>query len=383
MKPTKIDVFLSCSFSEEDKTVNDFFRAICNALDINIINVSQGYSAIPPEKAKNYITASKALIAIATHRTRIDENKFAMPSAVREEISMAFGLDKPILLLTEEGVVLDGFMNNYGTHLTFNRNNLAAPSFLEIAIGSIHSLIMEITAPADLSLDQDFNDCYAEYKYYLLDLVEDKGTFCWVSSVTQKLIFLRPFNRALKNIYAAANSIKIPTDAELMEWSYNIDSGSRDFKIIVDVEKNEPDCFQAALTFEPHPMENDFIEYSSVVRSKYRNPIYREDLISEMPIIVEGNNYLCHDGNIPAMKAKKAVFKFRFPRKYGLKSQDIQPIVASYTSNMYHYSVESEIKRSRITKESIAGNISIRFEVDSPLVGHIYGIAWNPPSRIK
>lgn len=380
MKSTKIDVFFSCSFSEDDKIVNDFFRAICNALDINDINVSEGHSAIPPEQAKKYISASHALIAIATQRNKIDENKFDMPSAVREEISMAFGLGKPILLLTEEGVVLDGFMNNYGTHLTFNRNNLADPGFLESAIGSIHSLRKEITVPADLSLEQDFNDCYSDYKYYLLELVEDRGIFYWVSSVTQKIIFQRTFNRALKNVFSASNSIKIPPDAELMEWSYYIESGSRDFKIKVDVEKNKPECFQASLTFEPLPMANDFIEYSSIVRSKYRNPIYREDLNQEMPIIVEGNNYLCHDGNIPAMKTKKAIFEFRFPRKYGLKIQNIQPIIASYTSNMYHYCVESEIKRSKITKESIAGNILIRFEVDSPSVGHIYGIAWNPLS---
>ena len=77
---------------------------------------------------------------------------------------------------------------------------------------------------------------------------------------------------------------------------------------------------------------------------------------------------------------KKLLFVFRFPRSYGLGKHDIAPFVGSHSSTV-DYEVESEIKRANIQIESYAGNIEVKMEVDSPLRGHVYGIAWNPKKK--
>ena len=108
MQSVKVDAFLSCSFAPQAREVVDFFRAICSGMDIGCINVSTGYAQTPPEKAKQLITDCHGLIAIASKRSTLGVDVFAMPSAVHDEISIAYGLNTRALLFVEEGVQIEG-----------------------------------------------------------------------------------------------------------------------------------------------------------------------------------------------------------------------------------------------------------------------------------
>lgn len=380
MKSAKIDVFFSCSFRDDDKELNEYFKSICSGLDVNLVNVDKGHVRTPPSQAKKMITDSQALIAIATKRTEGVDKKFMMPSAVREEISMAYGLDTPILLLKENGVELDGFMGNFGTHFTFERDKVKDNKIIEQIISSIHGLKMDVVSPHDLVYDQDISEFYAENIYHLVELITKDGEFCWVYSSTKKIIFQKQYKRKLNTGFWATTNVKVPDGSPLMECDVKVDGGSRCFTITKDILRHKSDCYEASLKIDPAPVEDDYIEYSTIAKSKFLNPIFKEDMIDPVPIAVGENNFFAFDGVIPIQRTKKATIEFRLPREFGLKKDDVQPFVGSYTSNV-DYVVESEIKRSKITKESFGGNITIRMEVDSPLLRHIYGIAWNPPEK--
>jgi hypothetical protein len=380
MKSAEVKAFFSCSFEQADREVNDFFKAICEGLNIVPINVDKGYSAVPPEKAKQFITESPILIAIITKRTPIADNKWHMPSSVRDEIAMAYGMGKPVLMFTEEGVVLDGFTNNYCTNLQFNKDTVCEPTFVTKAINSLHIHKMEAVSSEELSRYQGAAGFFTEYSNNLRELIEVNGDFCWKYSSTRKLIFDDSFNGKIIFGAWADCMICLPVDAEPIVYDITIDSSSRDFSLKVDIEKQTPDCFQGCITLDPIPVEKDFIEYSSTYIAKYLNPIYKEDIIKLVPLIIDNKPYIANDGNLTISHTKKLVTEFRFPRRLNLKDHDIRPFVGCYSTRV-NYIVESEIKRLVVEERQFAGNIEIRLEIDNPLIGYMYGIAWNPPSK--
>lgn len=381
MKSASIDVFFSCSFADDDRDVNDYFYAICKAMDIRCVNVGTAYSVTPPEKAKLLINDSQGLIVIATKRTKIDDKKYNMPSAVHDEISIAFGLDTPLLMFVEDGVVLDGFIHNYGTHLRFDKDKLYTSEFIEKAIAGVHGFKMDILSPHELIVDQDTNEFYAEYQHQLFELKEDSCCdYTWEYSINKKLIFKKLYKRAFKTGVWATVKSTIADNAKLVDWDIKVEGGSKDFKINVIKEKHTADCFEALLKIEPHPEPDDFIEYSITSSSKYFNPIWEEDINEPNLLTINDNHYSCFDGVIPIVRTKKSITEFRFPRSYGLDKKDIVPFVGSYTSNI-DYLVDSELERANIQVDSIAGNITVRIDVNSPLLRHEYGVAWNPKKR--
>ncbi len=58
---TKLQTFLSCSFRADDKDVVDFFHTVARALNLDCINVKQGYAETPPDKAKELIQNSRII----------------------------------------------------------------------------------------------------------------------------------------------------------------------------------------------------------------------------------------------------------------------------------------------------------------------------------
>lgn len=322
MKSASTDVFFSCSFADDDRDINDYFNAICKAMDIKCINVGTAYSVVPPEKAKQMINDSQGLIAVGVKRTKIDDNKYNMPSAVHDEISIAFGMNTPTLMFIEEGVIVEGFIYNYGTCLRFMRDKLYNADFLEKVISAVHAFKMDIISPHDLIVDQDTNEFYAEHQTQLFEMKEDGcRDYYWEYSITKKIIFKKQYKRSFKTgVWPTVKSI-VPENAKLVDFSIKIDGGSRNFKINVIKEKHTADCLEALLKIEPHPEPEDYIEYSTIFASRYFNPIWEEDVSEMNPISIEEQAYGCYDGAIAIVRTKRSSSEFRFPRSYGLEKK--------------------------------------------------------------
>lgn len=383
MKSARIDIFFSCSFQEEDREVNDFFLAICSALDIKCINVDGAYTSVPPDVARKQIDDAQGLIAIATKRNKLDSGEYAMPSAVQEELSMAYGKDTQILLFVEDGVSIDGMKSNYGTYMTFTRENICQNEILEKIIRSTHTLKLEIISPNDLMYDQDTPEVMADYVKQLFELRKEGTGYTWSYSITKKLQFLSAFKRHLPVTFWAAVPAIIPDGESDIHTEIKLESHSRDLSLNIETVKETPDCTKSLIKIEPHPDKGDFIEYSAFVKSKYFNPVYYEDISANgenVSIDINGVTYHCMDGLIPIQRTKKMFLEFRFPRGFGIKNENIVFFVGSYTDEV-DYLVGSEMTRANIDVNEIGGNLTLRMEIDSPLLRHMYGFAWNPPHK--
>lgn len=152
---TRIQVFLSCLFDQKDYEVVNFFTSILRSLNIDCVNIDIGDRSTHPEKARELISNSHALIAIATRKDEIRLGVFSMPKAIEDEMAMAYGLKKPILLFIERGVdTTYDFTLNYCTYLEFDRESLLSLKFLEKTISLVHNMGIEITPSNKLQRTQ-------------------------------------------------------------------------------------------------------------------------------------------------------------------------------------------------------------------------------------
>ncbi len=380
MQSVKIDVFFSCSFRDEDKEVNDYFIGVCNALDLAPTNVDGGSSKIPPEEAKRQITEAQALIAVCTKRDEMKDGRYHMPQAVHDEISFAFGIGTPVLLFVEDGVVLEGFKQNFGTYSSFERAKILDPAVIEKTVRDIHRLKLDVLGPHQLGTNMGMSDAIAEFVYHSVELKSCGSDYIWEYSTAKKLVFQHESKRRFPfHIWTEAPT-DLPDSAPPIEWTCHLKSSSNDIEIFDEVEEHSPRVIRGLLKLLPHPQKDDFIEYETHVASRYLNSVWKDEVNDGQVVHLDDGDYSCVDGLIFTHRTKRAVIEFRFDRKYRLKCENIRTFVASYTSGM-DYEVPSEEERAKVTKEDFAGSACVRIEIESPLPGHFYGVAWEPLER--
>ncbi len=380
MNSAKVEGFFSCSFLESDKNVNDFFRSISQALDIQLCNVDSASANTPPNEAKRKLDNSQALIAICTKRDKLASGDFVMPQAVHDEISFAYGKDIPVLMFVEDGVDLQGFKRNFGTYLSFDRQFIFSPEFLEKSIRAIHELKLQILAPHQLGLIQGISESHADYVHHSVELKYVGADFMWEYNTSKKLIYSASSKRGFPLKVWASVPALAPNDAQPISWDVKLHSSTNGIKLIPKIEKQTPNCVEVMVKLEPNAESGDYIEYSTFVSSRFINPVWLDEATDGVSVHLDDREFRCADGLILIHRTRKAVVEFRIAREYGLKRSDFQPFVGSYTSAV-DYEVSSELQRSNVRIEDFGGNLVIRMEVESPLPGHIYGIAWNPPVR--
>ncbi len=379
----RMSIFLSCSFRAEDSAINDLVRGVCTALGMECVNVSAGYRSIPPEQARAYIAKSAGLIAIATQRDRLDNGDYAMPAAVREEISIAFGMGKHLLILGEEGVRFDGFMNNYGTRLPFERKNLSAPQFIEKLVFSLYSFKQELADATDLSKVQYASEYSCEVTRSLTTLEFDAGNPVWIQSITKRLRFEAPLQREIPTLAWPSVPVHVNPQAKPGEWDVRVKEGSRNFQIHPTVRMLTADRLELSLRIQPDPQPGDFIEFTRTFRSRYINPVSLADLRDPAApaLVIDGREYFAFDGIVTVERTQKLHIHFSFPAAYGISRDDVAIFVASHSFGI-DYLAQWELKRLSSEVESFGSHIIADIRVENPLPRHIYGLAWVLPTGV-
>lgn len=378
MKSTPALAFLSCSFQEADTPLNDHIRAICEGLDIKCINVKDGYADIPPAKAKDMINEAQFVIAIAVKRNREEDNTYTMPHAVHDEISMAFGMEKPLLLIKEVGVGVKGFIGNYGTFLEFDRSEIKEPEFLRRVITSIHTLKLDVISSHDLLPDQDSSGFYQESFSALYELLSKDGGFTWKYSVSRRLLFTQKHQSVIRNSAWVTIQPEDIDPASRIEHSLKYEGGSKAFRLEQKIDRDTAQCIETSFSILPPPEKGDYVQVSHSYESPNLNQIHKTPAGDINSYDIGEHSYHCFDGVVPIVRTQHMRFQFRFPKEYGLRKEDIFPFVGSYSAGI-DYLVDSELKRSTIEIEDFGGNLQIDFRVESPLLRHLYGIAWCVP----
>jgi hypothetical protein len=144
------------------------------------------------------------------------------------------------------------------------------------------------------------------------------------------------------------------------------------------VERDEPECLEIAVTLDPKPKEGDTATICIEYKSKYLNTIYKKDIPEGVTNRVGSRVFDCFDGFLPIQRTKNFKGQFRFPREYNLRPDSVYPFVASFSSGV-DYIVESEIERMKVNIEDFGGVLIVTLSTQSPLEGHVYGLAWNIP----
>ncbi|MDD2850681.1 MAG: hypothetical protein PHY09_02135 [Desulfuromonadaceae bacterium] len=376
MHSPEVSCFLSCSFKPEDSDLNNLILTICNSLDIKCKNVDGGFSEVPSEVARQQIEDSQIVIVIAVKRDKINDTSWQMPPAVHDEISMAYALKKDILVLKEKEVSVTGFLSSYCTFYEFDRALICQNATLEKIISSIHKIKIKAVKSHDLIPRQDATGFFAESVNFLAELLVENGEYIWKYNSSRTLKFSDKFSGKLKN--AAWTAAKPDNPQHKITWDAALLDSSRKFTMTTEVEKDEPECLEVAVILDPKPKENDTATVSFEYKSKYLNPIKKEDIPANFTNRVGSKTFDCLDGFLPIQRTKNFKGQFRFPREYKLRPEDIYTFVASYSSGV-DYIVESEMDRMKVNIEDFGGVLIVTISTQSPLEGHVYGLAWNIP----
>jgi hypothetical protein len=373
-----LDVFFSCSFQSVDAEVNDFFMAIGRALSMRFVNVSTGSPSTPPADAKAKIEHAQAVLAVCTRRTETVDGKWIMPGAVHDEISIAYGSDTPLLMIIEDGVDFSGFKSNFGTYLTFTRGNLHDSGFLQQAVEAVHNLKLHALGE-NQHISSGLSESYADFVNHMVELRPINGRLTWQYSTTKKLVYTHPSKRSFPSGVWATVPVRQLEQDEKMGWRLVLRGSSRGIVLEETIEKHTASCVETRMRLSPAAEEGDHVEYFTQASSPYINPIWAED-VEGGSIHLNSGSYKCADGLIFIHRTKRAIIEFRIDQSAGLGRADLKPFVGSYTSNI-DYEVESELKRCEVRYEDFGGTTVVRMEIDSPLPGHMYGIAWNPKPK--
>lgn len=366
--------FFSCSFKEDDSNLNDFFKSLCGALNITCKNVSDGYTSTPPEVARRLIEESKVVIAIIPKRDQTTTGDWTMPSAAHEEIAMAYALKKPTLIIVENNVKIDGFFANFGTYISFERSKIYTNEFISKAVLSLHNLRLEAVEQNNMLPEQDAVGYYADSVDLLVDLIKIKDQPVWQYSCTRKLIFTKPFSGPF---ITKAWADFVPDAAEeKIDHDIICNSNRPDIKHILQTIRDTPQQLEIAIDFEPKPQKDDWVEVEFSYSSPHLNPLSRKDLTKDKLTTINGRVFECFDGVIPIVATRELHAQFRFPSWYPIDRTSIYPFVGSYSSGV-DYIVDSEIKRCQISIKKFGSVTQIDICVESPLLRHVYGIAWN------
>jgi len=372
-----INTFFSCSFKKEDLEINDYFRAICEGLELDTKNVSEGYSETPPEVARTFISNSLLVIAILTPRSKNSDGTWAISDAVHQEISIAFALNKPTLLIVEENIKIDGFANNFGTKLIFNRDNLFKLEFLKKAIKSIHSLRMKAMDTNNL-LHSDATGYYANSINMLIELTKEGEDAIWKYSTSRELVFTKNFNGQIKNI-AWADALP-PGATELIEYNINPHLSDGDISINVSELVNTPSKLELVMSFDNMIKKDETLKIDFEYMSKYFSLITKKDEVEYDSHIIEDKLFDALDGMIPIQPTKIMHIQFRFPSWYKLQKNSLFPFVASYSGGI-DYLTPTELERCNIDITEFGGNLLVDLKIENPLMRHVYGLAWNLESQ--
>lgn len=382
MKSMKIDAFLSCSFLDEDNAIVEYIKAVCDGLDINCIHVDRASENVPPDEARKLIYDTSIFIAVATKKSTTTTGTLIMPSAVREEISMAYALEKPILLIAEENISLDGFMANYCTYMTFSRNNIKNNEFISKLVSSLHNIKLRTLSLNDIGIHQSPNtNCFSEYINILHSLDIENNVYVWNIGAIRKTVFTGIFNDTIKAGCWSAYQIANNDYNNDIIWNVLYEEGNKEFRLTNTVHNISNSKLSISTSISPPPQKGDYIIYSTNYKSPLLAPIYLDDIKEYDPEInYNGKPFYCCEGLIPIQRVKKAKIQFRFPKPYWKCIETYQPIVGSHSSQI-DYIVDSEIARMTTKMEDFGISIIITCEIESPLLHHNYGIAWNPPER--
>lgn len=119
--------FLSCSFDADDLEIFDWFRRLLTALEFDVTTGEEPTIRSLPEMVKERISQAPAFVGVLTKKDRVaDSDEWLPPAWVRDEVAIAYSLNKVVAILAEEGVRVEGIIPQLTKYERWDRTKLAA-----------------------------------------------------------------------------------------------------------------------------------------------------------------------------------------------------------------------------------------------------------------
>lgn len=102
-KPTVVP-FVSMSFDEADKDINDYVTGILEALQIDFKTGERYSKESIPQKVQSRIRSSDLFIVIFVRRDKIESGGYTTPAWLVKELGLAQGFQKDVIAWVERGI---------------------------------------------------------------------------------------------------------------------------------------------------------------------------------------------------------------------------------------------------------------------------------------
>jgi len=116
--------FISISFNDKDKELNQYFKNILDVLNIDYITGEKYSIDSIPDKVKNRIKEADLLIIIFVKREELKVGGYTTPGWLLKELGFAQGADKNVIALVENGIKDIAGLNMEKEIIYFTRDNL-------------------------------------------------------------------------------------------------------------------------------------------------------------------------------------------------------------------------------------------------------------------
>lgn len=147
-------VFLSCGFDEDDREIFAWFRRLLEALEFEVVSGMEPTTHTIPEVVRERISGAHAFVGVLTKRTKVEgTTDWLPPSWVRDEVAIAYSFRKPVAILAEEGVKVDGIIPQLTKYERWARAGLgsAAPTLVRYLVVLKNELSPSADSTGDLA----------------------------------------------------------------------------------------------------------------------------------------------------------------------------------------------------------------------------------------
>jgi hypothetical protein len=367
--------FLSHSRSAEDSNVIEFFKKVISSFEIQSEVYDYQEIGRIPDKIKERITQSDCLIAIATRRKKIEgSDNWTFADWIQHEIALANAYNKPIAILAEDGVKVEGFIDADERYETFSRENLG---------NNIHKIITFLFKLRkhleSASLGERFQ-VPVLLRHYIHAKQEIRS---------RELIVLRCeilMESLINDLGATEHAItREGTTPGVSVMAKQFDFVCKEKPVDTRVEhqiiRNTDERFLWKVIFNPPLRKGDKVKYAFKETHANYKPWSYEELIER----IAGGTYQSTEPICEACEwyisypTAELTHDFEFPEGYEIKNYytDVR------LGEDVRMKAEDELKRIKEGKFFVAEKLfdkwNLSLKIPKPLQGHLYYTYYQPP----
>lgn len=366
--------FLSCSLADDDKDIVDLFKRIIRSFDIQPEVYDYQEIGRLPDKVKENIVRCDCLIAIATRRKKIEGSDYwACPDWIQHEMALANAYNKPVAILFEEGVSIEGLIGIEERRQKFVRHEIIRD------IDKITTFLFNLRNYLDSTYRAERLQVPVLLRHYIH--VKEEMRSREVAVLTCEILM----ESLIDELESTHHSMELEdTTPGLSTRPTQFDFACKEMPVGMKVE---PDIVHSTdqkvlwkVVFEPPLRRGEKVKYAfKVVRPNYRPYTYEEALERIRQGTYEYKEPICGacEWHISYPTAE-LYFDSEFPEGY-----EIAKYYPDVRIGQARLKAENELKRIRqgnlFTAEKLFDKWILSLRVPKPIQGHSYYTFYEPP----